>query len=98
MGIFMKLIGRQILDVFVMKHTDAKNWIENWVADVLVAEWSSSHDIKVNYVQASFLANNIVIFNVKGNHYRLVVQVAYNTSVVFIKWIGTHAEYDRCTF
>jgi mRNA interferase HigB len=90
----MKIVGRDTLSDFCAKHTDARRWVENWLADAETAKWQSPHEIKDRYSSASFLAGNTVIFNVKGNEYRLEVTCAYRTGVVFVKWIGTHAEYD----
>lgn len=83
---------------FCEKHSDCKSWIENWIADVRAAKWRSLNDLKKRYPSASILAKNIVIFNVKGNSYRLSVQVAVSMQIVAIKWIGTHAEYSRKNF
>lgn len=91
----MTLVGREKLDVFMRKHTDTQSWIENWVVDVESSNWQNTQDIKKRYATASFLADNIVFFNVKGNSYRLQVQVAFKTGKVIVKWIGTHAEYTR---
>lgn len=91
----MKVVGRDILDRFCAKHADARRWIENWLSDARDAAWARSQDIKDRYASASFLAANTVIFNVKGNDYRLEVICAYRTSVVVVKWAGTHAEYDE---
>lgn len=91
----MKLVGRGQLDSFVARHTDARDWIRAWITETEGSTWRGTMDIKQRYSSASFLANNVVIFNVKGNKYRLEVQVAFNSGIVFIKWIGTHAEYDR---
>lgn len=66
-----------------------------WVQEAEAAAWRSPRDIKDRYPAASILANNIVIFNLRGNQYRLEVQVAYHTGKVVVKRIGTHAEYDR---
>lgn len=94
----MRLIGLNILQEFCEKHSDCKSWIENWIADVRAAKWRSLNDLKERYPSASILAKNIVIFNVKGNSYRLSVQVAVSMQIVAIKWIGTHAEYSRKNF
>jgi len=94
----MKVVGKQILDDFKRLHADARSQIDAWVAEVEVAEWDSPNDIKARFASASFLPNNRVVFNLKGNSYRLDVKVAYNTEVVLIKRIGTHAEYDKWTF
>ena len=93
----MRLIGRNTLDGFTNVHADARAWIENWIADTEAARWLTPQDIKNNYASASFLADRVVIFNVRGNRYRLEVQVAYNTGVVIVKWAGTHADYTKRT-
>ena len=91
----MQIVGRDKLDEFTGEHTDAKSWIDNWVADTKLAEWKTPQDIKNSYASASFLADNVVIFNVKGNRYRLEVLVAYKTGTVVIVKISTHAEYTK---
>lgn len=91
----MKVVGRERLNAFCEKHTDARKWIENWLSEVEAAAWVTSADVKQRYAAASFLEGNTVIFNVKGNEYRLEVTIAYRTSVVVVAWVGTHAEYDR---
>lgn len=91
----MKVLDRERLERFCRKHADARRWIENWLADVENAAWSTPQDIRRSYASASFLPEGVVIFNVKGNAYRLEVSVAYRTEVVVIEWIGTHREYDE---
>jgi mRNA interferase HigB len=91
----MRIAGREKLDDFVRAHADARAWIENWIADTEKARWHTPRDIKNDYASASFLANNVVTFNVKGNHYRLEVLVAYNAGVAMIRWAGTHAQYSK---
>lgn len=95
----MVLNGRKKLDTFCKKHSDARQWISNWVSDVMNATWKNSHDIKLRYSTASFLSQNVVIFNVKGNTYRMETSVVYatnlTTGIVFIKWLGSHAEYSK---
>jgi mRNA interferase HigB len=91
----MKIVGRSRLEAFCDRHADARKWIEHWLSEVEVARWATSQDIRARYASASFLAGNLVIFNVKGNDYRLEVSVAYQTSVVVVRWAGTHAEYDQ---
>lgn len=94
----MKVQPRKILDDFMRKHADAKGPLESWYAEVSAAHWDTPSDIKLRYQSASFLPQNYVIFNIKGNRYRLVTKLAYNSSIVLVKWIGTHAEYDKKTF
>lgn len=91
----MRIVGRERLDEFTGAHADARSWIANWILDTERASWLTPQDIKDRYVSASFLYGNVVIFNVRGNHYRLEVGVAYNTGVVAVRWIGSHAEYTQ---
>ena len=91
----MKVVGRNLLEAFCRKHTDAKSWIETWLAEAEDASWTKPQDIKDRYASASFLPKNLVIFNVKGNEYRMEVTVAYQSGIVVIQWLGTHREYDE---
>lgn len=91
----MKLIGQGMLYQFSVTHVDSQKWLSNWINDVRANKWKTTHDIKSRYSTASFLADNIVIFNVRGNKYRLETQIAYKTGIVAVKWIGTHAQYTR---
>ena len=91
----MRILGLGKLHDFCVAHADAKSWIENWIADVRNSSWKAPHEVKQRYASASFLASNIVIFNVRGNNYRLAVQVAYGAKTIAVQWIGTHAEYSR---
>ena len=90
----MKIVGRGKLDAYCNQHADARRPVESWLAEVASAHWATPQQIKDRYASVSFLAGNIVIFNIKGNDYRLEVFIAYRTSVVVVKWMGTHAEYD----
>lgn len=94
----MNVISRKTIDQFTRKHADAKGPLLAWYRETIHASWDGPADIKDRYPSVSFLSNNIVIFNIKGNRYRLAVQVAYNTKIVMIRWIGTHAEYDKQSF
>jgi mRNA interferase HigB len=94
----MKVHGMVKLDEFRRRHPVARSWVNAWIADAKGASWSAPQDIKLRYSSASFLAGNVVIFNVKGRDYRLVTQVAYKMGVVVIKWIGPHSEYDKMTW
>lgn len=91
----MKVIGTDKIDEFIRKHADSKGWLETWLAESRSGEWQSPNDIKARYNSASILHDNRVIFNVRGNNYRMEVQVSYKNKVIVIKWLGTHAEYDR---
>ena len=91
----MKVIGTKVLVSLIGKHADCREWINNWRADVEGAVWRTPQDIRDRYATASFLAKNVVIFNVRGNRYRLETQIAYQTGIVAVKWAGTHSEYTR---
>ena len=91
----MRVISRKILREFWEKHPDARQPLQTWYADVKHATWKSPTDIKDIYRNASILANNRVVFNIKGNRYRIIVVVQYHYGVVYIRFVGTHKEYDR---
>lgn len=91
----MRVLGRDKLDAFVTAHVDARPWIENWIGEAERTTWRTPQDVKNLYSSASFLPGNVVIFNVKGNRYRLETLIAYNTSTVIVRWAGTHGQYDK---
>lgn len=91
----MNVLGKKKLFEFGERHAAALQAIEAWLAEAEAEQWQSPKDIKERYPSASILPDNHVIFNIKGSRYRLEVQVAYNTGVILVKRIGTHAEYDR---
>lgn len=94
----MKVVGREALELFCRKHADVRAQVNAWIAEAEDAEWRTPNDIKARYAHASFLADNRVIFNLKGNRYRLDVKISYTTQVVFVKRIGTHEEYNSWKF
>ena len=83
------------LKSFWGKHPDAESPLRAWYTEARRARWRSPQDIKTAYRTASILRNNRVVFNVKGNTYRLVVAVKYEFQVVYIRFVGTHAEYEK---
>ena len=96
--LIMNVISRKQLDKFNRKHADARGQVLTWFHKTKSANWSGPQDIKDEHRTADFLKNNIVIFSIKGNKYRLVVKISYKSKTVFIKWIGTHAEYTKQKF
>jgi mRNA interferase HigB len=90
--------NREVLINGWQKHAGAKAPLAAWFAEAERARWRSPSDIKQSYASASFLAGNTVIFNIKGNRYRLGVKVNYVAGIVLVKWFGTHAEYDKIKF
>lgn len=91
----MRIIAIKTLRDFSDQHPEARSSLQAWVDEVRHAEWQTSHDIKARYPKASVLGNKRVVFDIKGNDYRLIVSIAYRFGAVYIKFIGTHAEYDR---
>lgn len=94
----MRVVGRPILERFVKTHVEVRPAADAWLREAMTASWRTPAEAKARYVSASFLAGNRVVFNLKGNKYRLDTQIAYQTGVVIVKRIGTHAEYNRWTF
>lgn len=90
----MKLLRRQILQEFKEKHSDVRSQLDAWEAEVKKAQWTTPYDIKLRYPKASILKNQLVVFNIGGNRYRLLVQVSYKNGMIFIKNLGTHSEYN----
>lgn len=93
----MKIISRATLREFWEnpKYSDAEQPLKAWFDEVKHGVWKSPQDIKSKYRNTSFIANNRVIFNIHGNKYRLIIAVRYDISIVFIKFIGTHKQYDE---
>ena len=91
----MRIISRQRLVEFWELHPDAEQPLRAWYAEAKKASWKSPGEIKAIYPSVSILPNNRIIFNIKGNKYRLVVIVEYTQGKMFIRFVGTHAEYDR---
>jgi mRNA interferase HigB len=94
----MTLLGRDLLDAFMAKHADTRQPLAIWIREVESSRWGTPQDIKNRYRSADFLSGNRVIFNLKGNHHRLVAVVSYQAGIVRITWIGTHAEYSKRRF
>lgn len=90
----MHLVSLPPLLAFVKKHPKAKQAVHTWCDEVRQAQWSHPADIKKQFATASILKNRRVVFNLKGNDFRVIVAVAYNTGFVYVKFIGTHVEYD----
>ena len=91
----MRVIAKRTLLAYASRHSDAEQPLRAWYDEAANATWKTPQDIKDHYASASFVANNRVVFNIKGNEHRLVVAVAYRFGVVFIKFIGTHKQYDK---
>ncbi|MGD0536824.1 MAG: type II toxin-antitoxin system HigB family toxin [Verrucomicrobiota bacterium] len=91
----MRIISRRILREFWERHPDARQPLLAWFRDAKRADWRSPADLKRIYRNASVVANNRVVFNIKGNAYRLVVAIHYGYGIVYVRFVGTHVDYDR---
>lgn len=94
----MKVIGKRILFEFSKSHADVASQVSAWLAEAEEAEWSTPNDVKTRYVHASFLSDNRVVFNIKGNKYRIDTKINYQHQIVLVKRIGTHSEYSKWRF
>ncbi|MFC7410856.1 MULTISPECIES: type II toxin-antitoxin system HigB family toxin [Hydrogenophaga] len=94
----MRILGLPILEAFKASHAACRGQLDAWQVDVEREHWKTPHDIKRRYRSADFLADNRVIFDIKGNSYRLVVKVRYQNGLVLVEWVGTHAEYSKKKF
>ncbi|MEO6902186.1 MAG: type II toxin-antitoxin system HigB family toxin [Bacteroidia bacterium] len=80
---------------FWVKHSDSEQQLTSWFREASENVWKSPRDIKNGYPSASFLEGNRIVFNIKGNKYRLIVKVNYDYKMVWIRFVGTHAQYDK---
>ncbi|HSV46337.1 MAG TPA: type II toxin-antitoxin system HigB family toxin [Ramlibacter sp.] len=90
----MRVIALKHIRDFCLAHPAAAQALRAWTQEAHTASWKTPQDIRNRYASASFLKGNRVVFNIKGNDCRLVVAVAYRFEAVYIKFIGTHAQYD----
>jgi mRNA interferase HigB len=90
----MRVIAVSTLRAFWERHPDAEQPLKAWYEEATNANWAQPADIKARYRSASVLKNRRVVFNVKGNDYRLIVAIAYKLQIVYVKFVGTHQEYD----
>ncbi|MBD1397526.1 type II toxin-antitoxin system HigB family toxin [Pontibacter sp. JH31] len=91
----MRVIAKRTLRDFWEKHADSEQQLKAWYNEAEQANWTSPNDIKKDYPSASLLEDNRMVFNIKGNNYRLIVKINYKYGIVWIRFIGTHAEYDK---
>jgi mRNA interferase HigB len=91
----MRIISKKPLRVFWEQHADAEQALKAWYQDAKQAEWKSPQDIRNVYATASILASNRVVFNIRGNKYRLIVAINYALAIVYVRFVGTHRDYDE---
>ncbi len=91
----LRIIAKRTLREFWDKHPDCIQALKAWHREVDKANWANAHDIKRYYPSASVLGEGRVVFNIKGNKYRLIVKCNFDFQIIWIRFIGTHAEYDK---
>jgi mRNA interferase HigB len=91
----MRIIAKKILREFWEKHNDAEDQLKTWFKEASKGNWKTPIDIKNEYPKASILKESRVVFNICGNRYRLVVEINYIRQWIFIRFIGTHVEYNK---
>lgn len=91
----MRIIAKKILRDFWETHVDSEQQLKAWYQETSKAEWLNSNEIKKEYPSASLIPGNRIVFNIKGNHYRLIVKISYEYQMIWIRFIGTHPEYDK---
>ncbi len=90
----MRVIAKRTLREFWSAHPDCEQTLRSWYQEAEAADWSGPAQIKARYPSASFLRDNRVVFNVCGNRYRLIVRIRYEFGLVYIRFLGTHREYE----
>ncbi|EKN4073003.1 type II toxin-antitoxin system HigB family toxin [Yersinia enterocolitica] len=90
----MRLVGKKLIGDYYRKHSQSKSSLQSWVDEVERASWKHISDLKNRYPSADYV-NGFTIFNINGNNHRLAVEIVFLNGTVVVKWIGTHAEYNR---
>ena len=91
----MRVIAKRTLRDFWIKHADSEQQLTSWYRETEKAEWNSINELKTKYPNASILKDNRIVLNIKGNNYRLIVKLNFEFQICWIRFIGTHAEYDK---
>ena len=92
---FMRIIAISTLKRYWIKNKQSEQSLKAWIQETRRSVWRNSAELKAKYKNASIISSKRVVFNIKGNDFRLVVDVEYRLKIVFIVWIGTHSEYDK---
>ncbi len=91
----MRVIAKKILREFWEKHSDCEQQLKAWYQEADKGTWKNLNELKSEYPSASILYDNRVCFNIKGNYYRLIVKINFSYQMMWIRFIGTHVEYDK---
>ncbi|GGD98699.1 hypothetical protein GCM10011312_22780 [Planktosalinus lacus] len=91
----VRVIAKRTLRDFWEKHVDCEQQLKSWYRETEKLEWKNVNDLKNEYPSASILKDNRIVYNIKGNNYRLIVKFNFEYGICWIRFIGTHAEYDK---
>jgi len=91
----VRIFNRSAIEYYAKSYAPAREALRAWYSEAVAAQWASPEDVKQQFPKASVVANNRVVFNIAGNAYRLIVSFSYRYRAGYIKFFGTHAEYDR---
>lgn len=91
----MRVISKRALREYWESHPDAEESLTTWYRAAKAADWDGPMSVKAAFPKASIVGNNRVVFNIRGNRYRLVVRIEYRYRTLYVRFLGTHAEYDR---
>ena len=91
----LRVIAKKTLREFWTLHLDCKEQLKSWYREAEKSDWKNTNEIKKKYPTASILGNNRVVFNIRGNNYRLIVKINFQYQMTWIRFIATHKEYDR---
>lgn len=91
----MRIVTFKRIKEFSEKYADSETALEEWVYKISVAKWKNLADLKVTFGSADYIGNNRFVFNIKGNNYRLVAIIIFASQKVYIRFIGTHEEYNK---
>lgn len=90
-----RIIAKRTLREFWEKHADSEQYLKTWYETAKNSNWTSPNDVKQTYITASILKDSRIVFNIKGNAYRLIVKFNFDRQWAFIRFVGTHSEYDK---
>lgn len=91
----MRIFNKSAIEFYAKAHAPARESLRSWYAEAIEATWATPEQVKAQFPKASIIANNRVVFDIAGNGYRLIVSMNYKFQSAYIKFFGTHAEYDR---
>lgn len=94
----MVIISKTIINAFIAKDAKANDALINWYMKAKRADWSNFYEMKKTFNSVDAVGNDLYVFNIKGNNYRLIAVVFFNIRTIYIKFVGTHSQYDKINF